>query len=290
MNFNYKHIIATLLFFLMLSCEKDITVDLPKPDSKVVVEGYIEQNQNPYVVLTKNAPYFDKVDADTFGELFILDAKVTVSNGHEEVPLEIGFHPDRFPYFYYTTNQITGQVGVEYTLKIDLDTLVLKAKTTIPNPVIVDSLKFKNDEPYDTLGYMWFYFTDPDTLGNYYRIFSKTLGRDKDFLHPLSSVADDQLINGQDVEFSTYHPVKEIADTTDNFDETDFYFAIGDTVILKFCSITAEHYYFWKTLEQQSMSGGNPFSSPATIRTNIVGGGLGIWGSYGTYIDTLIIK
>jgi hypothetical protein len=37
------------------------------------------------------------------------------------------------------------------------------------------------------------------------------------------------------------------------------------------------------------MTDGNPFASPITIRSNIQGGAIGVWGGYGASIDTLKI-
>ena len=137
-------------------------------------------------------------------------------------------------------------------------------------------------------------FVDPDTVGNYYRIFTKVLGKDSIFHHPFASVAEDQIINGQEVEYSTYYNPPQTFEEEQQEpvpdEPPDFYFKNGETVVLKLCSITADHYYFWKTIEQLMMSGGNPFSSPTTVRTNINGNGLGIWGSYGAAMDTIVIN
>jgi len=284
---------SVILFSLFYSCEKDITVDIPKPDSLIVVEGYIEQGQNPYVVLTKNSPYFETVDSNSLQKLIVQNATVSINDGTNDYPLTLSINFNQFPFLFYSTNQLFGEIGKTYLLTVKVNGKVLTAKTTIPEPVKIDSLVFKPEAPYDSLGFLWFYFVDPDTLGNFYRIFTKVIGEDSIFVHPYSSVADDQVINGQEVEYSTYNPPENRFEEDQQHNQEDdlsFYFKKEQTVILKLCNITAEHYYFWKTVEQQINGGGNPFASPATVRTNIKGGGLGIWGSYGAYIDTIYIK
>ena len=49
------------------------------------------------------------------------------------------------------------------------------AKAQIPHPVILDSLWFFAYEAYDSLGFIWAKFTDPDTVGNCYRWFAQRI-------------------------------------------------------------------------------------------------------------------
>jgi hypothetical protein len=68
------------------------------------------------------------------------------------------------------------------------------------------------------------------------------------------------------------------------------FYKIGDTVIVKFCSIDQATYDFWRTAEGEMYSNGDPFISPSQIVTNTKGGSLGVWGGYGTLFDTTICK
>ena len=43
----------------LIACEKEITVDLPRTDPKIVVEGTIETGRPPLVLLTRTQNYFD---------------------------------------------------------------------------------------------------------------------------------------------------------------------------------------------------------------------------------------
>jgi hypothetical protein len=272
-----------------MSCEKDISVDIPKPNQEYVVEGYIEENQFAYVFLTQNSAYFDEISLEKIVELTIKDAIVVVSNGSQSEQLEMVYDPNHFPYYKYVGKIIKGEKGKTYKLTIKIDQKVITSTTTIPNSVQIDSLKYKVEKnfPGDSLGYLWFYFTDPDTLGNYYKIYTKVLGKDSIFYQPFSSVSEDKIINGQFVEFSTYKGRNPL----EPFKEGEYYkwfFKPNDTIVFKFTSIDASIYAFWYTLEMNSSSGG-PFSSPITVKSNI-NGGLGVWGGYGVSMDTIIAK
>ncbi len=288
----YTSIIFVVFF---TSCEKEITVDLPKPDTKIVIEGAIESGQYPWVFVTTNTPYFSPVDSIVIYNMIIKNAKVTVTDGTITDSLHLTVDPYTFPFLKYVGNTIIGVPGKTYSLKVEVDGKVYTSHTTIPNIVQFDSLKFKPDFNQDTLGYVWMYLKDPDTLGNYYRAFTKTIGLDSVFLRPYPSVSDDRFFNGQFAEYSLSRGRNPLEDNKyddnglDSAGVSRFYFKKGQSVIVKLCSIDAPHYDFWFSIEQQFMSDGNPFSTPISARSNIIGGALGVWGGYGAYLDTLHI-
>lgn len=274
-------------FSILTSCEKDITVDLPRPDQKFVIEGAIEDGEYPYVFITQNTAYFDVVSLEKIEDLTVKDAIVTVSDGNTTETLSLIYDKNHFPYYKYVGSLIKGQIGKTYTLNIKIGNYEITSNTTIPNKVLLDSISFKLDKRLkgDSLGYIWFYFNDPDTSGNYYKIYTKVLGEDSMFYQPVTSVSDDKIINNQFVEFSTYrgrNPLQEFTEETYN----SWFFKLGDTIAFKFSSIELDVYNFWYTLEANSNSGG-PFSSPISVKSNI-NGGLGIWAGYSTDIDTTI--
>ena len=51
-----------LLLFSLVSCEKEITVDLPEAQKKIVVEGTILPGEFPLVLLSWTQGYFDPTD------------------------------------------------------------------------------------------------------------------------------------------------------------------------------------------------------------------------------------
>lgn len=57
---------------------------------------------------------------------------------------------------------------------------------------------------------------------------------------------------------------------------------------MKLCSITREHYRFWRTVENEKGNLGNPFGSFTVIESNIEGG-VGIWGGYAATTISIVI-
>jgi len=290
----YCRLILPYFLLTLLACEREVTVDLPRPDEKIVIEGYMEQDEYAYVFITKNAPYFETVDSASVMEMIVIDAEVVVSDGSQNDTLQLIYDPFQFPYLKYVGNTITGEVGKTYDLYINYENRSYSAKTTIPEPVQLDSTIFRVEEQFDSLGFLWFYFIDPDTIGNNYRLFTKRLGKDSIFVHPYPSVYEDKLFNAQPVEYTIYSgrdPNIDPEQYEEEYDEDNPWWAFkaGDVVLFKFCSIDAEHFDFWYTIELQAHDG-NPFSSPTTVKTNMQGGALGIWGGYGVCRDTVICE
>ena len=62
-----------LISIILFSCQEEITLDLPKADDKLVIEGSIENGFPPYIIITKNGGYFDPIDSETFDNLFVND-------------------------------------------------------------------------------------------------------------------------------------------------------------------------------------------------------------------------
>lgn len=282
-----KYLIFAISIILFMACEKEITVELPKAEDKIVIEGSIENDMVPIVIITKNMSYFDKVDSNTYENLIIQDATVTVTCDRNTDTLF-------FVYPVYTTFSLMGQIGKQYDLKVEVEGKVVTGSTFIPQPVPIDSVKFypSKVEGRDSLGFIWFYAQDPDTLGNCYRIFTKTEGKDLFFVHPMASVTTDQYFNGLPMEFtveSGENPYVQEEETDPDSVPPSYYFMIGDTVTLKLSSLTPDHYMFWYTIEQQMGTDGNPFASPTTIRSNLKGDALGVWGGYGSMPLTFVI-
>ena len=296
-----KLLLIILLPLLYISCEKDITVNFPLPPDLIVVEGHIEQGHYPYVHLTKNTSYFSPTDTATLLASLITNAIVVVSDGVNTDTLSFTLDQQRFPYFPLVYEKLTnptviGQSGHFYSLKVIANGQTVTSYTSIPFPVVPDSSWFKVEGTMDSLGYLWLHYKDPDTIGNAYRFMTKRIShrpngsvKDLDFLTDINSVYDDKIFNGTAVSFDYNRGHIPYDTAADEHNIEAGYFVKGDTVILKLINIDKPHFDFWNTEGVAAESSGNPFASPITVKSNIVGG-LGIWGGYGAAYDTIICK
>lgn len=290
-NTNYKSLFSILglglistIFFT--SCEKNITVDLPESPSQVVVEGYVEIGQAPYVYLSYSNNYFAPLDSAALANFTIKGAVVTISDGFitdtliEAIP--------SYGYFYISTKLI-GTINRNYTLTVKTQKgEVVTAQTYLHQPVALDSLWFKPQPINDTtLGFVWARLTDPDTIGNNYRWFAKRLYQDSSFIAPFGSVFDDKFINGTTVDFGYNRGSSPNgADEGEDPAKAGFY-EVGDTVVVKFCSMDNTSFTFWRDADTQAANNGNPFGAIAPITSGVTGG-LGVFCAYAASYDTVI--
>ena len=272
---------------LFISCEKDITVDLPQPEEQLVIEGYINPGSPAYVFISKTAAFFAPVDSATLVSYAIKDAIVTVSDGVTTDTL-LAPLPD-LGYLYISPN-LTGEIGKSYFLKVETaDGKIATAATFINAPVPLDSVWFKLQPGLDTLGYTWARLSDPATPGNSYRWFAKRIGKDDDFIAPNGSVIEDKFFNGLSFDFAYNRGSVPNSTAEDDDNEEAGYFKLGDIIVVKFATITPESFDFWRSAETQASSNGNPFGSPAPLKSNIEGG-IGIWEGFSYTLDTIVAQ
>ncbi len=290
----FLFIIIALSFFA--SCEKELDIDLPQPDAKLVVEGWIENGEYPVVIVTRNSSYFAPIDTNfLMDSLFITDALVIVSDGFVNDTLQPQFDFDAYlkgawPIFYYKGSKFKGVEHGQYSLYIEAVGEVITGNTDIPTLVGFDSLWWEAESGTgDSLGYIHAMITDNGNEKNYYRIFSKRLGRDYNFIPVMESIYDDLYFNGLTFEYEITRGELNYEDE-ELFEDPEFgSYKRGDSVIVKLSTINKAHYDFWRTLEEDVMAGGNPFTNPVTIR-HTVEGALGVFGGYGSICDTIVIQ
>ncbi|MDX5423295.1 MAG: DUF4249 domain-containing protein [Hymenobacteraceae bacterium] len=304
--------VTALLMLLLSSCEENLSLDIPAGEERLVVEGHIEQETPPIVILTRSVPVFTEVSPKAFEDAFVHNAQVIVTTGgqsytlqevaspafseelKELLTLQFGLRKEffdtaaGFPFYVYTTEELRGVVGQSYSLRISHEGRVLTSTTTIPQLNPIDSL-WTMPHPLpeqDSLRILYYQYSDPDTIGNSVRYFTK---RNQEPFYPglFGSVFNDELINGGTISFPLDRGEPRGQEEVD--EDLYGYFGRGDTVTVRWAAIDLPHYRFWFSLESEQNSNGSPIGSPNTTRSNI-NGGMGIWGGYGVTYHTIIIK
>jgi hypothetical protein len=300
MKISYQRFLLFIPVLVMFfaSCQKEVTIDLPEPEARLVVEGWIEQDQYPVVAITRNSPYFSQVDSATLANLFILDAQVFVteveSNITEQLQLDFSnAFLGVWPFICYKGSSLKGEFGNSYQLFIVAEGDTITGLTTITQPVFLDSIWWEPDNAgkpdNDSLGYIWAKYMDDPGLKQYFRLFTQRIGRDNSWVPAFGSVYDDMFFNGIEFTFNFYRGIPSLSDSEGIMnDEELFYFKKGDTVDVKITSIDREHFEFWRTIEMESFTAGNPFVYPVSIRHNVKGA-VGVWGGYAATIYRMVI-
>ncbi len=273
-----------------VSCEKEIGIVLPDPESLIVVDGGITTGEVAKVTLTWSAGYFDPLDsASLINYVITTNALVTVTDGITTDTLAVTIDFNRPIPFVWVGSDVIGQVGRTYTLTVVADGKTVTSTTTIPTPVPLDSVWFEPEIPGDSLGFAWAHLTDPVGYGNGYRWFTMRLGEDATFLPPFGSSFDDNFIEGQSFDFGYSRPSSSNSQLPEDNDFRRGYFITGDSIVVKFCAIGIAEADFFRTYEIEVSNNGNPFASPGVIESN-VDGGLGVFCGYSPSYDTIICQ
>lgn len=285
----FKYILGVLFASALLftACEKDISVDLPKPDAKIVVEGYIFEGERPWVILSRNAGYFDPIDSASLVNSFIFNGVVVVSDGINTDTLTFQSAAESPLSVAYVKNNPTviGQAGKTYSLTVIADGQTVTSTTTIVPPTPIDSTRWKLDGQEDSLGLVWFYFTDPGIDLRGYRILSRRVSQNPDRNEPYfrtNFFFENALFKGQQAPIGIGRAQQYGGGlSSSEFEDPDKgYYRVGDTVQVRLCTIDKPYYEFLNTLGNSLGSSGSPFAAPNNVISNIKGG-LGGWGGHG---------
>lgn len=315
------NIIIFLLVTIFFSCDEEINFPYSNTNSLVVVEGLIESEKPPYVILTKSEHFFADIDENTLDNLFIDDAIVYVikddSTRHrlmlvnEEVVDIINIMFPNLEYtipiknFYIDTNanyKEFSQPGHIYKLEIHWNNKIITSKTTIPHTTIFDSVWCECDQwQEDYKCYIWTNINDPDTIGNnlffQYKRIETSKNIDDRFRICARFLRNDNLYNG--ISFSSFFARSgQVVDEDGDGPLLPFYaerIVDGnqierDVVLFKISEVDYATYNFLRTRKIQQEMDNNPFMQTTNLIGNI-NGGLGVWAGYNsTYFKVPIIK
>jgi hypothetical protein len=147
-----KNFILYIAFVLViLGCTKEVNLEQPSYESKIVVDGFIESGRAASVFLTLSSPYLTHYDSASIRNTFLNYAKITLTSSLGEEEVLTLYREDRFfPPFVYKSVSIRGKTGIRYDLKVEVRGREVLASTTIPNPPSVTDAFFV--ENTDTTG------------------------------------------------------------------------------------------------------------------------------------------
>ncbi len=294
---SYGALVLLLLWLCSSGCEKEVHIDLTNGAPQVVVNGFIETGQPPFLLLTKSFGYLARVSLATLDSSYVHGARVTVSNGTRTVALreyaiDTGGH---FRFYFYTLDSadkgsltFLGKVNDTYKLTVVAEGKTYESTTRIPDCKPLDSLAALPPDRFDakkpTALVLNVYYSDPDTPGNCIRYFTSVNGGP--FYTASTSVYDDGLLSGTG---SARLPLFLGYDYNVKTTDSTGYLFPGDTLLIKWCAIERPVFNFYSTYEYSISNTGNPFTTPINVRTNISNGGLGIWAGYGTTTARLVV-
>jgi hypothetical protein len=307
----------TLVFFSFFilflgSCTKEVQIDIPGYEELLVVDGSIETGRKPLVLLSKTADVYSPTNIEAYLNSFVEGAVISVSDGTNTIALEQVFTDELTPQevaevseimgfpqillsslhmaiYYPTSSSMVGEVGKTYNLTINLDGKTYTSTTTILTPTPLVDTYWKSDAGYTDRGFSWAKLADPANSYDAYKWEAKRLNgpsSDQFFMKPFNPYVDDEFFDGLTFDFAYENPMNCNGESMP--EDMRCYYALGDTVVIKFSKVDRYVYDYFEKKYTQIYSAGNPFSTPTNIPSNIIGGAIGVWAGFSPTYDTLI--
>lgn len=278
-----KKYILFLFALVIVSCSKDDFSEQKSLESKVVVEGWIEEGDYAEVLLSSSIPVTDVIDSTNVLNHVIRSAKITISDGLTSEVLRVKNDKNRVPPFVYYGSVLKGESGKKYSLKVEYLNRQIEAVTTIPKSVKLKSAEYVKKNASDTTGYIFVKFDDPLDEKNYYQIATKIDGEEPIFVPSFYGNLDDKNFDKASVSVQINRGVLL-------FPKTKFtpYFADGDLIYVKLRTQNKDALDFWNSWQNEIVNSRNPIYPANTSLKSNVTGGIGIWAGYGQ--STIIVK
>lgn len=246
-------------------------------EPEIVVEGWIEDGGFPVVIVTSTVQVTDQYKSWTdLQENIIRWAKVSVSDGEEEVVLTGKMNNDYFPPYIYTTARMRGQAGRTYTLKVEYSDRVVTARTTVPEPVPLEWIRVQTSEN----GYCSIRAglkDNPDTK-DYYKFFTKKVRKDSIYQSSFMGLVNDEVLKDEVSEII----VRGAFDPEFGASDSSIYYDKDDEVMIRFCTLDEESYRYWEDFEDILSLSRNPFFPVNKKISSNVSSGYGYWAGYGS--------
>lgn len=277
-----KKYLLLLAVMIVTSCSKD-DFSQSGTESKIVVEGWIEEGDYAQVLLSSSIPVTNTIDSTNVLNHVIRSAKITISDGVTSEVLRVKNDKNRVPPFVYYGSTLKGEAGKEYSLKIEYLNRVVEAVTKIPKSVAIKSAEYIKKVDTDTTGYVFVKFDDPVNEKNYYQIATRIEGEEPIFVPAFYGNLDDK-------NFSTSAVSVQVNRGVLLFPKTKFtpYFTDGDLIHVKLRTQSKEALDFWNSWQNEIVNSRNPIYPANTSLKSNIKGGIGIWAGYGQ--STFMIK
>ena len=277
--------IVVALIIVLMACSKEIDIEQPLYETKVVVDGSISNNDYANIILTRSSPFLTDYDSASIRNTFLNYAKVTLCSSKGESEILTLFRRDEFfPPFVYKSVDIKGEVGVTYDLKIEVDDKIITASTKVPDIPVLNEIVVHIIS--DTTKNFTAYIKDDEALLNYYYTQIKIKNIDRNYHASAFPLFNDLNRNGKTIEKTIYRTEEPDPlnlnknDTTKNLPRYEFYRT--DTVFLKVSSIDRNSYDVLYDIYLDQANSSNPFSFVNKNTSTNINGGIGRWTGLGS--------
>jgi hypothetical protein len=268
MNKTHIHLLLLLVITFCCACKKLVDLNLDQGKQQLIIEGNIDNHAGVQSVrISRSLPVSA---SNNFPG--VSGASVRVSDN-----LGNSFRFNETSPGVYTLFNVAGHSGRTYTLNVIVDGQTYTAKSTMPNPVPLDSLTASEDqfgnEKRTTVAVN---YKDPAQVLNYY-LFKMTI----------NGIRVTRIFSDSDF-FTDGRVVKRDLYLTSN-DEVEI--MPKDNVGIEMQCIDLPVYTYWRTMEQQYSSGNpNDVTTPSNPPNNLSNNALGYFSAHTSDVTSVIIS
>ncbi|MCL7765116.1 DUF4249 domain-containing protein [Polaribacter sp. Z014] len=260
------------LFFLLSSCLNTET-DILSSD-KLTVEGQIEEGKFARISLTNSLAFRGIIDSVEVAKSIESKAKVVLSNGEISEILTLKKDESRFPFLYYRSNLIKGEIGKTYDLTIQLRGKEFISKTSVPKKSEILNIEFL-DWVEDGIVYPDFKdikltIHNSDLEDKYFKILIKNEKEEK------FELARPFIFSTENIATETFPLIVSYIKIDDD-GENENQIKVNEVMEMQLISITKDQFYFWKSVEGDQTSILENASYANEVVTNISNGAFGYW-------------
>lgn len=259
------------LFIIVFGCaENDVIIS-----DELTIEGVIEQGKFANINLTNSIPISGVIDSLEVALSIESKAKVVLSDGDITEILTLKRDNSSFPFLYYQSNIIKGEVGKAYSLSVQIRNKEFLSHTNIPEETNVLNLEFSD---WIEDGVVYEDYKDIKlTIENkkaedisYYKILIKNENEDK--FQP----ARPFILSTENISVDSF-PLLISYIKFDDDGAKNNQLKVGEVFELKLVAITKEQFEFWKSIEGDATSILDNSSFTLDVKSNISNGAFGYW-------------
>lgn len=268
------------LLFVLSACQPLMA---PVEDkARLVVEGWIDSGGHPIVMLSTPVQVQEtEKPVTSLSSHVVTGATVTVTDDEGmEYKLEGRVDRNYFPPYIYTTEELTGEVGQSYRLKVNYGNHAASGVTTIPRPLPLDGLEVTKSAYSDTLFLLTAWFTLPPGDTGHYRFFTRVREKETMFFPSLLSGVDAHNYSGS---------LPVMRSWSLDLDRKPL-FSPGEVVDVRFCAVDDAAWAYWESFDAVASLGLNPFFPSTRNPQSNLTGAFGYWAGYGVTTATAVIQ
>ncbi|MCR4560076.1 MAG: DUF4249 domain-containing protein [Bacteroidales bacterium] len=240
------------VFLSVLSCEESLQ---PLRENKLVVEGWIESDGYPVVLLTLTASPEVAEDIN-LADYVAKFAKITLSDGDTTVVLTGSVDRKYYPPMVFKTYDIKGVAGKTYYLTAQYNGLEVSAETKILEPYEIKDVKTVAVD--DTARIFDVEIQDGVSPGGKIMFFSRVWNTETRLFPSLFGIYE---VEENKKTYTVYHS-KESPN-----------FSAGDSVSIHLCRLDDFQFRFWQAYSNAvNFGGGFVISTDKSLPSNIEGG------------------